>query len=108
MEVALFSRFVWSEKSAIIPTKNNYSNIIQIANKQNLKTYWICGKLNDGLNVPAASLGKVYDVLIYSLGKVLQNQIIRWKKCEAYYSTLCFRSEKNAFIPTKNRTSDYL
>lgn len=60
------------------------------------------------LHVPAASLGKVYEVLIYSLEKVLQNQIIRWKKCEAYYSTLCFRSEKNAFIPTKNRTYDYL
>lgn len=60
MEVALFSRLVWSEKSAIIPTKNNYSKTIQIANKQDLKTYWMCGKLNDGLNViPTASLGKV-------------------------------------------------
>ena len=39
MEVALLSRLGWSEKSAIIPTKNNYSKPIQIANKQDLKTY---------------------------------------------------------------------
>lgn len=50
MEIELLSRLVWSEKSAIIPTKNNYSNTIQTTNKQNLKTYCICGKLNDGLN----------------------------------------------------------
>lgn len=60
MEVALFSRLAWSEKSAIIPTKNNDSNTIQITNKQDLKAYCICVKLNDGLNViAAASLGKV-------------------------------------------------
>ena len=44
MEVALFSRLVWSEKNAFIPTKNNYSKTIQIANKQVLKTYWMCAE----------------------------------------------------------------
>ena len=44
-------RFLKSEKSAIIPTKNEVSNRIQFSVKQNLRTYRMRVKLCYGFNV---------------------------------------------------------
>ena len=118
-------RFLKSEKSAIIPTKNEISNRIQFSVKQNLRTYRMRVKLCYGFNVKDLRdrnyfFGFFHFSAIYLFGKFSSLLTIKiWKFsspfCSIYgrrnlkkclymeiglYSDMS-RSEKNAFIPTK-------
>lgn len=116
-----------SEKSAIIPTKNEASNSIEFPAKQNLSTHQMCGKLCYGFSVNGLREGKELFLWIFSFfgnlfvwkisfSSLLTSKIWKFSSpfCSIYgsrnrkkclymeiglYSDMS-RSEKNAFIPT--------
>lgn len=120
-------RFLKSEKSAIIPTKNEASNSIEFPAKQNLSTHQMCGKLCYGFSVNGLREGKELFLWIFSFfgnlfvwkisfSSLLTSKIWKFSSpfCSIYgsrnrkkclymeiglYSDMS-RSEKNAFIPT--------
>ena len=119
-------RFLKSEKSAIIPTKNEVSNRIQFSVKQNLRTYRMRVKLCYGFNVKDlrdrnyffgffSFFGNLF-IWKISFSSLLTFKIWKFSSpfCSIYgsrnlkkslymeiglYSDMS-RSEKNAFIPT--------